>query len=165
MRQGSLGRHPGGLQKASGSSLPSDGLRWASDGRRMSLRWASDGSRMELGWASESLRWVSDGQQKGSRMFKMKLLWSPTNPRTVHFSRIGIRFASLMVPSVSRYQWQFRCFQHLQLKIISRIPEAICWGRRKMRFALTGGHSLSLSLYLTSSLLERWLRFPNSLEL
>ena len=102
MRQGSLGRHPGGLQKASGSSLPSDGLRWASDGPPMGLRWASDGSRMELGWVSESFRWVSDGQQKGSRMFKMKLLWSPTNPRTLHFSRIGVRYASLMVSSVSR---------------------------------------------------------------
>ena len=121
------------------------GLRWASDGPQMGLRWASDGPRMELGWASESLRWVSDGQQKGSRMFKMKLLWSPTNP--LYFSRIGIRFASLMDPSVSRYQWQFRCFQHLQLKIISRIPEALCWGAP---LAPTNGASRHMGLELAS---------------
>ena len=111
MRQGSLGRHPGGLQKASRPLLLSHGLRWVSDGPPIGLGWP----QMGVGWVSDSLGWASDGPWMGLRWAaeRLRCCWNGVQWVSEHF--IGLQYAfelqkvsaAVQIISVRRRQRQF----------------------------------------------------------
>ena len=93
MRQGSLGRHLGGLQKASRSLLPSDGLGWASDGSQMGFGWGCDGPWTGLRWIPDGLRCAAERSRRGTNRSRRGA--NRRRRASEHF--IGLRWASDML--------------------------------------------------------------------